>query len=152
MSVVRPARSLSLYARVAGILEILLGVGAVGGGTALMIGRHGEIVPLPVSALAGSPFPDYFLPGLVLFTVIGLGPLAVAVLAWRGSRWAPILTTAAGVALLVWLAVEIAIIGYTSEPPLQALYLLLGAVITLLGVGWVAKTGIPTARAHAAAS
>jgi len=152
MSVLRHVGALSPYARVAVVIETLLGIGAVAGGAALVIGRHGEIVPLPVSALAGSPFPDYFLPGLVLFTVIGLGPLAVAVLAWRGSRWAPILTAAVGVALLIWLAVQIAIIGYTSEPPLQALYLLLGAVITLLGVGWVAKNGVPTVRGHPAAS
>jgi hypothetical protein len=34
------------------------------------------------------------------------------------------------------MAVEIAIVGYTNSPPLQAFYMLLGAVITGLGLGW----------------
>jgi hypothetical protein len=44
-----------------------------------MAGPHGEILPLPVSALAGSPFADYFAPGVILFAVLGLAPLGAAV-------------------------------------------------------------------------
>jgi len=40
------------------------------------------------------------------------------------------------VALLIWMAVEVAIVGYTNSPPLQPFYLLLGAVITGVGLGW----------------
>jgi hypothetical protein len=36
-------------------LEILLGVGAIGGGLALMVGPNGKILPLPVSALLVQP-------------------------------------------------------------------------------------------------
>ena len=122
-------------------LEILLGTGAIGGGLALMVGPNGEILPLPVAALSGSPFSNYFVPGAVLFTVIGLGPLAAAVLAWRRHSAAPLLAFATGVALLIWLVVEIAVVGYSSDPPLQALYLALGVVITLVGVVWLRHTG-----------
>ena len=101
-----------------------------------MAGPNGEILPLPVAALSGSPFANYFVPGAVLFTIIGLGPLAAAVLAWRRYSAAPLLALATGVALLIWLVVEIAVVGYSSDPPLQALYLALGVVITLVGVGW----------------
>ncbi len=118
-------------------LEVLLGVGAIGGGVALMAGPHGEVLPLPVSALAGSPFVDYFLPGAVLFTVLGVGPLSAAILAWRRNPVAPILAAATGGALLVWLVVQIAIIGYSNDPPLQAGYLALGVVLTAVGVTWV---------------
>ena len=37
-------------------LEILLSLGALAGGLALMIGPRGEIIPLPLTALEGSPF------------------------------------------------------------------------------------------------
>lgn len=37
------------------VLEILLSVGALGGGLVLILSPHGEIMPLPLSALAGSP-------------------------------------------------------------------------------------------------
>jgi len=122
-------------------LEILLGIGAIGGGLALMAGPNGEVLPLPVAALSGSPFANYFVPGAILFTVIGMGPLGAAVFAWRRHPLAPLLAFAVGVALLIWLVVEIVLIGYSSDPPLQALYLGLGAAITLVGVGWVWRTG-----------
>jgi uncharacterized protein len=118
-------------------LEILLGVGAVGGGIALMAGPNGEILPLPVSALAGSPFANYFVPGAILFAILGIGPLGAAVLARRRHPVAPVLAFAVGIALLIWLIVEIAIVGYADDPPLQALYLGLGVAITAVGVGWI---------------
>jgi len=122
-------------------LEILLGTGAIGGGLALMAGPNGEILPLPVAALSGSPFADYFAPGAILFTIIGLGPLGAAILAWRRHPVAPLLAFAVGVALLVWLVVEIELVGYSNDPPLQALYLGLGGAIALVGVFWTRQTG-----------
>ncbi|MET0790750.1 MAG: hypothetical protein ABW061_04460 [Polyangiaceae bacterium] len=105
-----------------------------------MAGPNGEFLPLPVAALRGSPFVDYFLPGALLFLVIGLGPIGAALLAWRRHAFAPLLGFAVGVALLIWLVVEIALVGYSGDPPLQALYLGLGATITLVGVAWIRET------------
>src|SRR5688500_3070477 len=110
-------------------LEIFLGVGAIGGGAALMLGPRGEIIPLPISALAGTPFGSYLVPGLILFTVLGVGPLGAAALAWRRHPIAPLLALGVGLALLIWIAVQIALIGYSSDPPLQAVYLVLGFLI-----------------------
>jgi hypothetical protein len=107
-----------------------------------MAGPNGEILPLPVSALAGSPFADYFAPGAILFVFLGIGPLGAAVLAWRRHPVAPLLALAVGSALLIWLVVQIAIVGYANDPPLQALYLGLGVVITLVGVSWVHDAGV----------
>src|ERR1019366_3981806 len=45
-----------------------------------------------------------------------------------------------GGALLIWLVVEILIVGYSSHPPLQAAYLGLGVVITLIGACWLGQT------------
>jgi hypothetical protein len=118
-------------------LQILLSVGALAGGLALMIGPNGEILPLPVAALDGSPFETYFWPGAVLFTVLGLGSMAVAVEAWRRARWAPLLTLATGAVLLIWLAVQIAVIGYSSDPPLQSIYIGLGILIAIVGAAWL---------------
>jgi hypothetical protein len=122
-------------AKTAVSLEVFLSAGALGGGGALMLGSRGEIIPLPLSALRGSPFETYFAPGLILFCALGLGPLAAAGLALRRHPLAPIAALAVGIALLIWMAVEIAMVGYSKSPPLQPFYLLLGAVVT--GVGWV---------------
>ena len=78
------------------VLELLLAVGALAGGLALMAGPGGQIIQLPVSELAGSPFTDYFVPGAVLFTVLGVGPLVAALFAWRRHPLAPLMTVAVG--------------------------------------------------------
>lgn len=135
-----PLRSpLRRVARTALALDILLSLGALGGGAALMLGPRGEILPLPLSALRGSPFDTYFVPGLILFAILGLGPLAAAGLVWLRHPLAPLATCVVGVALLIWLAVEIAIIGYSDNPPLQPFYLLLGVAITVVGLTWLAR-------------
>lgn len=117
-------------------LEAFLSVGALGGGLALMIGPRGEIIPLSVSSLAGSPFATYFVPGAILFGVLGLGPLVAASLAWIRHPLAPFAAVMTGGGLLIWLIVEIAIVGYTSNPPLQPFYLLLGLAIIGAGLRW----------------
>lgn len=141
MFVTNPTPPFGRFAAAAIVLEIFLGVGAVGGGLALMAGPNGEILPIPVSALSGSPFANYFVPGAVLFTILGIGPLGAAVLAWRRHPAAPLLTLAVGGALLIWLVVEIVVVGYSNDPPLQALYFGLGIVISLVGVSWMRQAG-----------
>jgi heme/copper-type cytochrome/quinol oxidase subunit 1 len=101
------------------VLEILLGVGAVGGGIALMAGPHG---------------------------------LGAAVAAWHRRSAAPFLAFAAGCALLIWLIVEIEVVGYSSHPPLQAIYLGLGVAMTLVGAEWIRQVGRSRRKADAAGS
>ena len=122
--------------RTAITLEIFLAIGALGGGLALMLGPRGEVLPLPIALLAGSPFTTYLVPGAILFAVLGLGPLIAAGLGIRRHRLAPLACVVVGAALLIWLAVEIAIVGYANDPPLQPAYLLLGAMITIVGIAW----------------
>lgn len=148
-SALRRPEALGALAIGAVVLDVILGIGAVGGGLALMLGPHGEILPLPISRLKGSPFDSYFGPGLILFTVLGVGPIAVALLTWRRQRWAPLLTFGVGLALLIWMGVEVAIIGYASDPPLQPIYIGLGVAISLVGIAWLRQTGLPF-RMHGA--
>jgi len=137
------AQPLSRVAISAVVLEILLSVGALGGGLVLMIAPRGEIMPLPLAALAGSPFDTYLVPGLILFGVLGLGPLIAARLAWARHPLAPTAALVVGVGLLIWVAVEVAIIGYSSEPPLQAIYGILGGAIVLVAFRWLLGVGLP---------
>ena len=146
----RTRQPLSRVAKGALALEVILSIGALGGGLVLMLAPRGEIMPLPLSALAGSPFDTYFLPGLILFAVLGLGPLIAARLAWLRHPLAPTASFVVGAALLIWVTVEIAIIGYSNEPPLQAIYLLLGAAITAIAVRWLADVGLPALHGRTA--
>jgi hypothetical protein len=146
MKIPRVNPLMTRFATTSLVLELLLSIGALAGGLVLIVTPRGEIMPLPLSALAGSPFETYLGPGLILFTVLGLGPLIAARLAWIRHPLAPLAAFVVGAALLIWVAVEIAIIGYSNEPPLQAIYLALGAVITGVALGWLARTGLPAVR------
>jgi hypothetical protein len=108
-----------------------------------MVAPRGEIMPLPLSALAGSPFDTYLVPGLILFGVLGLGPLVAARLAWLRHPLAPTAAFVVGAGLLIWVAVEVAIIGYSNEPPLQAIYGILGVAIVLIAFRWLLGVGLP---------
>ena len=83
------------------------------------------------------------MPGAILFTILGIVPLGAAVLASRRHPVAPLLTFVVGGAPLIWLMVEIVIVGYSNDPPLQAWYLGLGVVISLAGIGWMRRVGWP---------
>jgi hypothetical protein len=41
----------------------------------------------------------------------------------------------------IWVAVEVAIIGYSNEPPLQAVYAILGVAIVLIAARWMVVDG-----------
>jgi hypothetical protein len=138
----RTRQPLRRIAKVALVLEVLLSIGALGGGLVLTVAPKGEIMPLPLTALAGSPFDTYFVPGLILFGVLGLGPLVAAGLAWLRHPLAPAATFVVAGALLIWVIVEVAIIGYSNEPPLQAIYGFLGLAILLVGARWVLDVGL----------
>ena len=137
----RHVQPLGRVAKAAVVLEILLSIGALAGGLVLMIAPRGEIMPLPLSALAGSPFDTYLIPGLILFGVVGLGPLVAARLAWLRHPLAPAAAFVVGAGLLIWVAVEVAIIGYSNEPPLQVVYASLGAAIVFIAARWVVVDG-----------
>jgi hypothetical protein len=146
----RTRQPLSRIAKSALALEVLLSIGALGGGLILMLAPRGEIIPLPLSALAGSPFDTYFMPGLILFGVLGLGPLIAARLVWLRHPLAPAAALVVGAALVTWVGVEVAIIGYSSEPPLQAIYMGLGVAILLVAIRWLWDVGLPTWHGRAA--
>ena len=70
----------------------------------------GSVMQFDTALLAGSPFSDYLIPGLVLGGVFGIGSLVVAAMGLRRSRLAPFLAFAIGCAQMIWIGVELAII------------------------------------------
>jgi hypothetical protein len=94
---------------------------------------------IPRDWLVDSPFRDYFVPGLILFGVVGGSLLAAAVAVLGRKPFAALAAYAAGVVLLAWLGVEMIIIGYVSwmQPATAA------AGLLILLAAW----GLPGARA-----
>jgi hypothetical protein len=117
--------------------EIFNGLGALAGGLTLMASPDGGIMHMPTANLAGSPFADYFVPGLLLTVFIGLGMLGAAALLFMHRPYALELSIVTGAALVIFEIVEVSIIGFN---PLQVLYGGLGALVLALGLrGWLGK-------------
>lgn len=98
------------YRLATGSLLLLLAINAFGGGYYGMSGAEG----IPTAWLSGSPFPDYFIPGLFLFAVVGGSSLLASVLVFRNHPLARKAAMACGILVLCWLVVQVAIIGYVS--------------------------------------
>ncbi|MGD8602835.1 MAG: hypothetical protein PVF19_15890, partial [Gemmatimonadota bacterium] len=98
------------------------GASGVGGGLVLSLDPSGESVGIPLEWLQGSPFPDYMVPGVILLVLLGIGPLVVAYGVWTGQVWSWSASVFVAFSLLTWLGVEIVVIGYHPEPPLQMVY------------------------------
>ena len=88
-----PARTLAVA------LCLFSGISALFGGAVLVARPDGTILGIPVSVLAHSPFHDFLIPGLVLFTVIGFGTTGAAWLQARRAPNAAFASLLAGVAL-----------------------------------------------------
>src|SRR4051812_21468418 len=69
---------------------------------------------VPLEWLSGSPFRDYFIPSLILFSIVG-GTFMIAFVANAiGSPAAPLLSLVSGLVVFVWLAAELRFIGLVS--------------------------------------
>ena len=134
----RPAALVALI-----VVQLCQAIGALGGGAVLVASPKGAIVNMPPSYLGGSPFSDYLIPGIILFVVLGIGPLVVAwalirqprsaaleaVNPFRREYWGWTLSGVIGVGLVIWIAVEVLIIPFNV---LQPFYGAVGIVIILL--------------------
>ncbi|HLI56018.1 MAG TPA: hypothetical protein VKY26_03190, partial [Actinomycetota bacterium] len=65
-------------------LELFTGLAAVTGGVLLMVKPDGSLLQARTSALAGSPFHDWLLPGLLLALLVGVGFTVTALWELRG--------------------------------------------------------------------
>lgn len=118
------------------LLIVMLYFGALSaiGGGVLGVVANGAGVPLEY--LRGTPFTSYLIPGLILGVVIGGTQGLAAVTTQLQHPYSSIAATVAGVGMIIWIFVELAITGYSW---LQTVYLALGVgevllVLVLLGV------------------
>jgi hypothetical protein len=111
---------------------IFQGLSGIAGGAGLILDPSGESLSIPIEWLQGSPFDTYLIPGFILFCVLGVFPLAASYALWKSHSLAWHASFLVGLMLVIWIAVEILIIGYQPTPPLQLIYGLLGLMILLL--------------------
>lgn len=128
-------------------LLLFLGLGAIGGGVALIISPSGKLLGgLPLSILTNSPFSDFLIPGIILFTILGLFPCYISYALikkpinnvaeyfnlFKDMHWAWTYSIYISFALIVWIQVETIYIQGTGW--LQTFYMLYSIPIILVAL------------------
>lgn len=125
------------------VLHFLLGIGAFFSGLLMMISPNGGIMHMPLSFIERSPFPNFFIPGMILCVFVGVYPLGVAYCLWKkpGWTWPEAInpfkkyhwswagSLAAAVILIIWLSVELIWVPYAF---LHTIYYVWAGAIVLL--------------------
>jgi hypothetical protein len=113
-------------------LLIFLSVSALFGGYVLIKDPTGGIIHMPLSNLEHSPFTDFLIPGIILFTFNGLFSLAIFVLVLVRYRYSPWLVIFQGGTLFTWIIVQLIMIqGFHY---FHAIYGGIGIVLVVLGL------------------
>jgi len=123
------------------VLFFVEGVGALFGGIPMLVHPHEGPLGMPLDQLSGSPFGSFLIPGLLLTLVLGVYPLLAALLVWwrpnwkamaplerlTGRHWTWSVGVTAGLAMMIWIAVQVAMLE--MRHPLQAVIAAIGLVV-----------------------
>jgi hypothetical protein len=119
-------------------IAAFIATSAIEGGVAVL----GGVVfgyKLPLAWLAGTPFSDYTIPGLVLAIVVGSSALLAAATIFIHREWAVLVSVLAGLMMTGYLVVEIVSIdsklgdALPTSLAVQLFYFVLG--VALIGLG-----------------
>jgi len=105
------------------------GLSGLAGGLGLMVDPSGARIGLPITLLEGSVFGDFLIPGVILFSVLGVVPSFVLLGFLADRSWARVAALWVGMALVAWIVIEVMIVGYQPRPPVQLIYAALGIII-----------------------
>jgi len=127
-------------------LLLFLLLGALSGGIALVINPSGGLLQMPITILENSPFNNFLIPGLILFTVLGLLPALVfysllkrphwiwvnVLNIYSDMYWAWTFTLYVGFALIIWISVQTLLIN--SVHLVHTGYVMLGLIIVSIAL------------------
>lgn len=125
-------------------LHSFLAIGALFGGMFLIVDSHGELSGLPLSLLEGSLFNSYLIPGIILFSMLGIIPAITAIALVKGFHWNLVerlnlfkdkhwswaFSLYIGFVLIIWIIIQVAIIKELFI--LHFIYIFLGLIIQIV--------------------
>jgi hypothetical protein len=120
------ARRTGVARRALVAVELVTGAAGVAGGVLLVAAPDGSLLRADPAVLAGTPFPDWRVPGVLLATLVGGGFLLAGYWQWRNHQHARELSLLAGAGLIAFEAVELAWIGFQ---PLEAVFAAVGVSV-----------------------
>lgn len=135
--------------------EVILAFLGFGSAFALLLSPSGEGMGLPLDLLENTPVGDFTLVGLFFFVFYGIIPSLASyglitmkmwswtdyINKWTGQHWAWTASVLTGVTLLVWIAVELVLLGFLSD-----IGGVLQVIMTLMGVWILTLAFLPSVR------
>jgi len=122
---------------VLGIIQLFVAIGALPAGYSMIVEPDGSGLGMTLDILTNSPFSNFFIPGIFLFTVNGVFNLISAFLSFFKYKYSHLLGLGLGIALLIWVSVQVYSIGLTHI--LQPIYFAIGTIEIALSI-WLYKT------------
>lgn len=113
-------------------------ISALYGGFVLLLDPSGGLMQMKTEWLKNSPFDDFLVPGILLFSVLGAGSLVTAVFILIRHRIAYWLGIAEGLGTLIWIITEVIMIRELSF--LQLIYGITGGVIFTFSLLMIRQT------------
>lgn len=106
-------------------LHLFVGIGGMAGGLAAITN---PLAPLgvPAASLKNSPFTDFLIPGIILFTVIGLGNVVSAFLFRFKLKAQGYVSSVFSWALVIWIIVQCIMLG--SVASLHIIFFIIGLI------------------------
>lgn len=112
-------------------LHLFVGIGALFGGLAAILDPQ-EPLGMPADILVNSPFTNFLIPGIILFTVIGLGNIISALTLRFDSKYQGYISFVFGLALVIFIVVQCIMLN--SVVHLHVIFFMIGIVKTILSL------------------
>lgn len=111
------------------ILHSFVGIGGLAGGLVAITSPQ-KPLGVSVEALKNSPFSNYLIPGILLFTVIGLGNVFSAVMILFKSRAQGYISSVFSWALVIWIVVQCIMLSMVAY--LHVVFFTIGLIEAIL--------------------
>ncbi len=115
-----------------GIIQSLVAILAIPAGIAMVIKPDGSQLGIATEILNRSPFTDFFIPGLLLLSVIGLGQGFAAVSCFMKFSFYRTFGFILSIALVIWIVVQVYFINLIHF--LQVIFFIIGITEVVLSL------------------
>ncbi len=120
------------------VLQIFNGLSGLLGGFMLIDDPSGDSLSMKLEWLERTPFPDFLIPGIILFLFIGLGNVLGFWITFKKKNKRAQYGSIFGLTLMIWIIAQITLIGYKDF--LQPLYFTSGLLQAITGFALIRLT------------
>lgn len=113
------------------VLHLFVGIGAMAGGSMAILNPYNP-GGVPTDTLKNSPFSNFLIPGIILFTVIGLGNIFSTVTMLFKSKYQGYISSIFSLSLVIWIVVQC--IMLRSIVHLHVIFFIIGLTQGILSI------------------